>query len=148
VLDLGAYRKWKRVKELKLPPVVGHLAMAESFQTKLEAGEVATRAALARQYGLTRARVTQLMDLLKLDPLILDYVRNLPAGTPERLVTEKNLRRLVKLPLSDQLKEAKSRVAGFVAHQRIGTGDAARMHRFPIATDVVTSAERWNALRR
>jgi hypothetical protein len=98
---------------LKLPPVVDHLALAESFQTKLDAGEVATRAALARQHGLTRARVTQLMDLLELDVKILDYVRNLPAGIPERLVTERHLRRLVPLAPDAQVREAEKRVPGF-----------------------------------
>jgi hypothetical protein len=49
-------------------------------------------AQLAKLSGLTRARVTQLLDLLKLETLILDFVRNLPAGTPERMVTEKKLR--------------------------------------------------------
>lgn len=91
-MDLDAFRKRRRPRELKLPPVVRHLELAESFLNKLAAGEVATRAELARQHGLTRARVTQLLDLLKLDPAILDYVRNLPAGTHERLVTEKKLR--------------------------------------------------------
>jgi len=117
VLDLDSYRKRKRVSELKLPPVVRHLKLAESFQRRLDAGEVASRADLARQHGLTRARVTQLMDLLKLDPLILDYVRNLPVGTPERLVTERNLRRLVRLAADSQLREAAKRVPGFATAQ-------------------------------
>ena len=97
--------------------MVGHLRLAESFQTRLEAGEVPTRAALARQYGLTRARVTQLLDLLKLDQRILDYVRNLPDGTPERTVTEKSLRRLVRLAPQAQIREAERNVAGFAVHE-------------------------------
>lgn len=96
--------------------MVAHLKLAESFQYKLDAGEVATRAALARQYGLTRARITQLLDLLKLDPSILNYVRNLPAGTPERMVTERTLRRLVRLSRESQLRDAEKHVAGFAAH--------------------------------
>ncbi|MBK7072925.1 MAG: hypothetical protein IPH44_11535 [Myxococcales bacterium] len=100
---------------MKLPPVVGHLQLAERFQALLDSGEAPNRAWLARHHGLTRARVTQLMSLLLLHPDILDYVRNLPAGTPERLVTEKKLRRLVRLPFASQLKEAALRVAGFAA---------------------------------
>ncbi|MDB4955615.1 MAG: hypothetical protein JWO36_3184 [Myxococcales bacterium] len=117
ILDLDAYRKRKRPRELKLPPVVCHLKLAESFQSSLEAGEVPTRAALARQHGLTRARVTQLLDLLKLDPTILEYVHSLPAGTPEGLVTEKNLRGLVRLAPQLQIREAERRLVGFAAHR-------------------------------
>lgn len=57
------------------------------------------------------------MDLLLLHPNLLDYVRNLPPGTPERLVTEKKLRRLVKLVGPAQLQEAARCVAGFAAHE-------------------------------
>jgi cell division inhibitor SulA len=115
VLDLDAFRKRRRPRELKLPPVVSHLRQAERFQTLLDAGEAASRAWLARQHGLTRARVTQLMSLLLLHPDILDYVRNLPVGTPERLVTEKKLRTLTKLPVSQQLARAARVLTGFTA---------------------------------
>lgn len=97
--------------------MVAHLKLAEWFQGKVETKEVASRADLARLYGSTRARVTQLLGLLKLDPLLLDYVRSLPAGTPERSVTEKSLRRLVRLPPLSQLREAERIVPGFAAHQ-------------------------------
>jgi hypothetical protein len=114
VLDLDAFRKRRRPRELKLP-VVRHLKLAESFQGKLEAGDVATRAELARLYGLTRARVSQLMSLLLLHPDILDYVRQLPAGTPDRLITERKLRALVEQPRSAQLVAAMKHVAGFAS---------------------------------
>lgn len=97
--------------------MVVHLKLAESFRSKLETGEVGTRATLARQHGLTRARVTQLLDLLRLDSHILDYVRNLPAGTPERSVTEKILRRLVRLAPHVQIRKAERTVAGFAARK-------------------------------
>jgi hypothetical protein len=96
--------------------VVGHLKLAERFQALLDSGEATNRAWLARQHGLTRARVTQLLDLLKLAPGILDYVRNLPPGTPDRLVTERNLRPLVRMSMLTQLREAAKLVPGFAAH--------------------------------
>jgi hypothetical protein len=116
VLDLEAFGKRRRPSELKLPPVVRHLQLAEEFQRLLESGEASTRTSIASRYGLTKARVTQLMDMLLLHPDILDYVRNLPAGTPERLVTERTLRALVKLARSLQLGEGEKRVPGFAAH--------------------------------
>ena len=120
VLDLDAHRKRKRVSELKPPPVVSHLHLAEEFQQLLDSGEAPNRAWLAERYGLTRARVTQLMSLLLLHRDILDYVRNLPPGTPERLVTEKKLRPLVRLAADSQLREAAKRVPGFATAQITG----------------------------
>jgi len=67
--------------------VVSHLRQAERFQTLLHAGEAASRAWLARQHGLTRARVTQLMSLLLLHPDILDYVRNIQRQSPRDIVS-------------------------------------------------------------
>lgn len=43
------------------------LAFARILRRRLETGEFRNRAALAREYGLTRARITQLFNLLKLD---------------------------------------------------------------------------------
>lgn len=68
-----------------------------TFLSAIDSGAAPNRAWLARHHGLNRARVTQLMSLLLLHPDILDDVLNLPAGTPERLVTEMKLRHLVKL---------------------------------------------------
>jgi hypothetical protein len=48
---------------------------------------------------------------------ILDYVRNLPPGTPERLVTERNLRRLVRLQHTTRVSEAEKRIRGYAANQ-------------------------------
>ena len=39
VLDLDAFRRRRRPQELKLPPVVGHLQLAEEFQRLLDTGE-------------------------------------------------------------------------------------------------------------
>jgi hypothetical protein len=51
------------------------LALAHHLQSAIDRGLVADRAAVARKLGLTRARVTQLLDLLLLAP-------DLPAGGP------------------------------------------------------------------
>lgn len=44
------------------------LAIAHDFQRLIDSGEVPDRAVLAAQIGLTRARITQIMDLLLLAP--------------------------------------------------------------------------------
>ena len=50
------------------------LALAHHLQRLVDQGLVADRAALARKLGLTRARVTQLLDLLLLAPDIQESV--------------------------------------------------------------------------
>lgn len=98
---------------MRLPKVVADLALAERFQGLLDAGEARNRADLARRFRLTRARVTQLMDLLRLHPMVLAYVRSLALGTPTRSVTERGLRAVVRLPGRQQVQAAKRMVRGF-----------------------------------
>ena len=40
----------------------------------IDAGEVTNAAELARRYGLSRARISQLMSLLRLAPAIITYI--------------------------------------------------------------------------
>jgi hypothetical protein len=87
------------------PPIVALLALAETMAAELKAGR--KRSELAVVHGLTRARVTQLLDLLRLHPDILAQVRALPPGAPPRRVTERKLRRLVRLPAETQLEVAR-----------------------------------------
>lgn len=58
----------------------------------LDAGEVRSRAELARMAGVSAMRVTQLLALRKWDPEIREWIRRLPPGRPERLVTERGSR--------------------------------------------------------
>ena len=64
-------------------------------------------------FCLTRARVTQLFQLLDLEPSIRAYAKSLPPGTPTNMVTERGLRLLLKFPPSVQLRKAKRTVQGF-----------------------------------
>jgi len=113
VVPLPVRQKPNRDEELRLPKVVNYVALAERFQGLLDSGEVRNRADLARRFGLTRARVTQLMKLLGLHPLIIAYVKSLRPGTPARMVTERRLRVLVKQPMRKQVLPAKNVVLGF-----------------------------------
>jgi hypothetical protein len=69
------------------------LDRAEAFQDALDRGVVNSRAELARLHGLTRARVTQLMGLLKLAPGIRSELRS-RAADGERIPSERRLRAL------------------------------------------------------
>lgn len=68
------------------------LALAHHLQRLIDQGLVADRAALARKLGLTRARVTQLLDLLLLAPDLQVVVLNLEAIDGVEPMTERQLR--------------------------------------------------------
>ena len=105
VIDLGEARKRLRPKELdagRVPPVTKALALADEFQKLLDTRAVKRRADLARRFKLSRARVTQLLDLHKLHPDILDFVRGL-SGVGPRYLSIRQLRLLCPLPHKQQL---------------------------------------------
>jgi hypothetical protein len=116
VIDLEAARRRVRPPEAKVPPIVRQVAQAEQFQCLLDARDARCRADLARRFGLTRARVTQLLNLLELQPEIVAYVRGLPPGTPARFITEKMLRPFTQLPAAAQLQAAEELLPGFSAY--------------------------------
>ncbi len=71
------------------------LALAHHLQRTIDNGLVADRAAVARKLGLTRARVTQLLDLLLLAPRIQAAVLTLEAVDGVEPICERNLRSVV-----------------------------------------------------
>jgi hypothetical protein len=113
VIDLERERKRRQSRQLRPPRVVRLLNQAVEFQRLLESGKVRFRADLARRSGLSAMRVNQILALLRLVPPILDYIRALPPGTNERMVTERSLRRLTKLKHGAQLIEAARLLPGF-----------------------------------
>jgi hypothetical protein len=79
----------------KSPPGPHPLHIAKEFQNQLEASSV-NKAELARRYGMSRARVTQIINLLKLSPEIREEILNLP-DKKKSFFTEKKLRKIVRL---------------------------------------------------
>jgi len=65
------------------------LARAHEFKDLLDKGRVENRAALADRYGITRARVTQILDLLKLPT---DVQEQIASAEPRRLPGEHAVR--------------------------------------------------------
>jgi hypothetical protein len=61
-----------------VPRIARLVALAHRFAAQLRAGEVATMAELAARRGITRARMTQIMDLLLLAPDIQEELLFLP----------------------------------------------------------------------
>ncbi|MBI5546764.1 MAG: hypothetical protein HY901_23010 [Deltaproteobacteria bacterium] len=64
----------------RIPRVTRLLALAHKFQRMIDDGTVESMADLARLGHVTRARVTQIMDLLLLAPDIQEALLFLPSG--------------------------------------------------------------------
>ena len=79
--------------------IARQLAVAHALQRRVDTGEFADYATMARALGFTRARITQLMDLLLLAPDLQDEILHLdlPAGTPQP--TERALREVLRSPV-------------------------------------------------
>jgi hypothetical protein len=110
VVDLACARERLRKSaggKKRVPRVHERLAIAERWNERLAAGGV-TRADLAREHGVSRARVTQVLKLLGLHPGIRAYV----AAYPE-MASEYRLRPLLALSSSEQLSCARVSLRGF-----------------------------------
>ncbi len=79
----------------KEPPGPHPLHIAKKFQNQLEAGSV-NKAELARRYGISRARVTQIMNLLNLESGIKEEILNM-SQSEQRYFTERKLRKIAGL---------------------------------------------------
>jgi hypothetical protein len=80
-----------------VPRVARLLALAHHFQALLAQGVFGSQTELAQVASLTRARITQIMNLLFLAPDIQEEILFLPRVTRGRdLVTERDLREVLK----------------------------------------------------
>jgi hypothetical protein len=92
-----ARRSAKPPRQTRTPRVVELLRKAIEWQALLESGEVSSQAAIARHEGITRARVTQVMGLLRLTPEIQEHVLSLPDMVRRPAITERALRPIAQL---------------------------------------------------
>jgi biotin operon repressor len=70
--------------------------LARQWQLDLADGKYRSPADLSRKMGVSRSRVTQIMNLLKLPKSIIEKVSAMGDPLPKRVVTERNLRLLLK----------------------------------------------------
>ena len=87
----------KPPKEPRTPGAVKALLKAKEWKRQLDASEVASQAEIARREGLTRARVTQILNLLRLAPEIQEQVLNLPKSTTRPTISEHALRAIAQI---------------------------------------------------
>jgi len=79
--------------------------VAREWHQGLRTGLFRSRAELARKVGVSRARVSQLLRLLRLAPRILLAFENLGDPLPAGVVTERRLRQVVNGPVAWQTAE-------------------------------------------
>lgn len=78
VIEPGPSTKSEAMPEGTIPRISRLMALAIRFDRLIKAGEVADQADLARLGHVTRARVTQIMNLLQLAPDIQEAILFLP----------------------------------------------------------------------
>lgn len=89
--------KPRPLKEPRPPRVAELLRKAQAWRAILESGEVANQAEIARREGVTRARVTQVIGLLRLAPEIHESVFSMPKTIRRPRLTELALRSVARL---------------------------------------------------
>jgi len=82
----------KPPREPKTPRVVELLRKAIEWEVLLKSGKVASQADIARQEGVSRARVIQVLGLLRLAPEIQEKILTSPGTLYRGPVTERRLR--------------------------------------------------------
>jgi hypothetical protein len=78
------------------------LALAHQIQRAIDRGEIRDQAEAARRLGLTRARLTQILDLTRLAPDLQEAGLLLEAETDLRILTERALRVAARAPAWSQ----------------------------------------------
>ena len=92
-------------RPVRIPRISRLLALAIKFQEMIDRGEVRDYADLARLGYVTRARITQIMNLLNLAPDIQEEVLHLAAPVEKRAVAERQIRSITKIvPWTTQRK--------------------------------------------
>jgi hypothetical protein len=86
----------------KTPRVVELLRKATEWQGLLKSGEARNQAEITRKECVTRARVTQVLGMLRLAPEIQHHILSLPDVVRRPAVTERALRPIAQLDAGDQ----------------------------------------------
>ncbi|NIO29510.1 MAG: hypothetical protein GTO29_13265 [Candidatus Latescibacteria bacterium] len=98
-LRRGANSNNPKLLNEDLPRLTRLLALAHRWNRLIEEGTVADRTEIARTMELSRARITQIMDLLYLAPEIQEYILFFPGRSKLRMVPERAVRSITCLPI-------------------------------------------------
>jgi len=76
--------------------------LTREYKEMIDRGQVKNQSELARKLGISRARVTQILKLLKLDSLIVQELEKLGNPLTSKIVTERILRPYVNKSTKEQ----------------------------------------------
>jgi len=79
------------------PGILNPVRLALEWQAMLARDNALTKATIARNMGLSRARVTQIMNLLDLPKSIISVIAGLQKPAQIRIVSERKLRAMLEL---------------------------------------------------
>ena len=65
--------------------------LAKEYKQMIDSGEVKNQAELARIKGISRARVTQILNLLKLDKSIINNLEQIGDSMDKKVISEREL---------------------------------------------------------
>ena len=88
----------RRANEIHIQPVRSPVQVALEWRGMLDADNTLTMSKMAVNMGISRARVTQIMNLLDLPDEIITHVSSLTARDDLRLFSERNLRCIRAIP--------------------------------------------------
>jgi hypothetical protein len=98
-LEEKALKAFKESRERKFqrPKIQSHLKMALTIQSAIQSQPEASRAKLAREFGITGPRMTQILNLLNLAPKIQDYILAMSPVDGQPPVSERSLRPIAQI---------------------------------------------------
>ena len=102
-LDVGGHAGGPRARAERAtrPRIIDALNRAREWKRLIDTGEVKNAAELARRHRVTRARVSQLLSLLRLAPEILEHIDGLDGDEGGLHLTERRLRDIAILDDQD-----------------------------------------------
>jgi hypothetical protein len=71
--------------------------LAREYKKMIYSGKVKNQADLARLKGISRARVTQILNLLKLDKSIIDNLEQIGDPIDKKVISERKLRKIIHI---------------------------------------------------
>ena len=105
-------RRPKPPREPRTPPAVETLRKAIAWRHEIDVGNVASQAEISRREGLSRARVTQVLMLLRLAPDIQESILSLSGDPNPPRLSEKMLRRISRIQDPEEQTAALEDVIG------------------------------------
>jgi len=97
------YFPHKTIKTNKINRIYRNpIYLAKEYKQMIDNYDVKNQAELAQLKGVSRARITQILDLLKLNPLIIQKLERLGDPLKSNIITERMLRPYVNKSFQEQ----------------------------------------------